>query len=154
MMDASGIYACPVPSPVNSIDILVLNEEPVKGRASLVVSERSPAISFANVLFAFNRSDLSPQAKTQLLGYLPLLKGKHIVLSGHTDSIGSEKYNDKLASMRAETIRAFLISQGLLASNIEAGGEGKCCYVASNESQSTRELNRRVEINTRQGDNN
>lgn len=149
-MQATGIYACPGVTPVNSIDILVINSEPRTTRdVPMAIQKPRPAIAFGNILFGFNRTDLTPLAKSQLIEYIPLLQGKYIVLSGHTDSIGSESFNDVLAAKRAESIKGFLVSKGLLSSNIETNGEGKCCYVASNESESTRVLNRRVEIKAR-----
>lgn len=152
VMQSNGVFSCPGVTPVNSVDILVVESPPRKplpGISPVPIS--SPAIVFGNILFGFNRTDLTPLAKSQLEEYIPLLSGKYIVLSGHTDAIGSEAYNDVLARKRAESIRNFLIEKGLLAVNIEAVGEGKCCYVASNDSEANRVLNRRVEIKARPG---
>lgn len=98
------------------------------------------------MLFDFNKSVLTPRAQQDLKALIPVLRGKALLLAGFTDSIGKEGYNDKLALARSETVRQFLISNGLTANPITIQGEGVCCYVAPNDSDESRRLNRRVEI--------
>ncbi len=69
-----------------------------------------------------------------------------LLVTGHTDDIGPQAYNDALALRRAEAVRQVLASAGLSASAIEVAGKGKSDYVASNETPQGRALNRRAEV--------
>lgn len=102
--------------------------------------------AFSDVLFDFNKSVLTPTAQQDLRALSSVLKGRTLQLAGFTDSVGGEAYNDRLALARANAVRDFLVSRGLDAGAISTIGEGVCCYVASNSSDESRRLNRRVEI--------
>ena len=69
-----------------------------------------------------------------------------IVVSGHTDSTGSADYNQTLSQQRADAVANYLISRGVAPSRITAFGAGETQPVASNETDSGRSQNRRVEI--------
>jgi len=72
--------------------------------------------------------------------------GRPMVVRGFTDSIGFQAYNDGLALRRAHAVRQALLSLGIPGSRIETAGVGRTDYVADNRKESTRYLNRRVEI--------
>lgn len=87
-------------------------------------------------LFAFNKSNLSSEAKARLdrevLGRLDeFATVKFINVYGHTDRIGSAQYNQKLSERRAATVKAYLVSKGVRTSQIETYGYGKTSPVKS-----------------------
>lgn len=71
---------------------------------------------------------------------------------GHTDSTGTETYNQSLSERRADSVRSYLISRGVAASQVDAFGRGEMEPRASNETEAGRQLNRRVEVFVRPGD--
>ncbi len=71
---------------------------------------------------------------------------KHIIIIGHTDSVGSEESNMKLSIKRANKVKSKLIELGIDANRIEAKGEGELNPIASNDDEDGRRANRRVEI--------
>jgi outer membrane protein OmpA-like peptidoglycan-associated protein len=73
-------------------------------------------------------------------------KSKHIVVEGHTDSKGGEAANRALSQSRADSVRVFLIQQGVPADRITAVGKGEDEPIASNKTAEGRANNRRVEI--------
>lgn len=97
-------------------------------------------------LFDFNQAVLRPKAKTVLAAAVQELQGRPLTIAGFTDAIGSDPYNEKLALRRAEAVRDYLVGLGLPANQISLKGEGRCCYVASNDTEDGRQQNRRVEI--------
>ncbi len=110
---------------------------------------RGLVISMPDVLFAFNRSELKPEAREKLAkvsGILLAQPGLMLEVEGHTDSVGSNEYNQRLSERRAESARSFLIQQGVSSPTIASRGFGEERPVATNETASGRQLNRRVEI--------
>jgi outer membrane protein OmpA-like peptidoglycan-associated protein len=67
-------------------------------------------------------------------------------IEGHTDSVGSDAANQSLSERRAETVRAYLVQQGVPTGSVTAAGFGKSRPVASNDTAEGRHLNRRVEL--------
>jgi outer membrane protein OmpA-like peptidoglycan-associated protein len=67
-------------------------------------------------------------------------------VEGHTDSIGSDDYNQQLSEARAEAVRQYLIQQGIAAPQITARGMGKTEPIATNDTPEGRQQNRRVEL--------
>jgi OOP family OmpA-OmpF porin len=118
------------------------------------VVKREPVIKKTVVLpgvnFAFNRADLLPAAKEILdREVVPELKenaGENVRVEGHTDSVGTDSYNQQLSEKRANSVRDYLVSQGISSSRIETRGYGESQPVADNESAIGRAKNRRVEI--------
>ena len=70
-----------------------------------------------------------------------------VELHGHTDSIGSDAYNQALSDKRANAVRDYLVSKGISANRLNAIGKGELDPVASNETPEGRAQNRRVELN-------
>jgi outer membrane protein OmpA-like peptidoglycan-associated protein len=116
------------------------------------VSEESRGLVITisgSVLFATNQHSLLPIAKDKLRDVAQALLEQgdtRIVVEGHTDSRGSAQKNEELSLLRAEEVRAFLISQGIPTDNIRASGLGEQRPIASNETPEGRANNRRVEI--------
>jgi outer membrane protein OmpA-like peptidoglycan-associated protein len=102
------------------------------------------------VLFDFDKAEVKPEARRQLGVVLQALREQpslqvHIV--GHTDSVGTDEYNDRLSQRRAEAVAAYLAQQGgIPRQNIRAEWRGEREPVASNATASGRAQNRRVEI--------
>jgi OOP family OmpA-OmpF porin len=102
-----------------------------------------------DVLFAFNKSDLSPAAQSQLdslMFKLQLADVVSIKVIGHTDSVGSDEYNQALSERRASSVAAYLLSQGIAPSKLTSEGKGESQPVADNETDEGRAKNRRVEL--------
>lgn len=102
-----------------------------------------------NVLFDFDKSDLTPAAKAQLDTLMDKLRNADVVsirVIGHTDSKGSDAYNQALSERRASSVAAYLLSQGLAPNKLTSEGRGESEPVADNASDEGRGENRRVEL--------
>lgn len=103
----------------------------------------------SGLLFAFNSSKLSPEMKTQLrefAGTLNEYDETNILIDGHTDSSGSDDYNMKLSEQRADAVNDYLVSLGVKRARLGIRGFGETQPVASNDTDSGRQQNRRVEV--------
>jgi outer membrane protein OmpA-like peptidoglycan-associated protein len=101
------------------------------------------------VTFDFAKYDLKPQFYPALNTVASTLKQYNqtiVEVSGHTDSVGSDAANQTLSERRANSVASYLIGQGLMRERFEIVGMGKRYPIASNDSDSGRALNRRVEI--------
>ena len=110
---------------------------------------RGLIVSMPDVLFDFNKYTLKPEAREKLAkisGIVLAYPDLKLDVEGHTDSIGSDEYNQKLSEERASTVRGYLVSQGLKPDNISSVGLGKANPVADNATPHGRQLNRRVEM--------
>lgn len=102
-----------------------------------------------NVLFDFDKSDLTPAAKAQLDTLMDKLRNADVVsikVIGHTDSKGSDAYNQALSERRASSVAAYLLSQGLAPNKLTSEGRGESEPVADNTTDEGRAENRRVEL--------
>ena len=102
-----------------------------------------------NITFATNRRNLKSEFYN-VLGSVTLVVKEYnkttVVVSGYTDSVGSDKYNHKLSEDRARSVADFLVNKKVNPARIELIGLGEKNPVASNKTQKGRSLNRRVEI--------
>lgn len=101
------------------------------------------------VLFKLDESDLRPAAKARLDQVVEVLltdRDRAVTVEGHTDSQGKPGYNQELSLKRAQSVRTYLLSQGISADRVQAIGKGETEPVASNDTPEGRALNRRVEI--------
>ncbi|WP_312076542.1 OmpA family protein [Chryseobacterium sp.] len=101
------------------------------------------------VTFAFDSSDLTSTAKTNLDKLTQVLVNNpdtNINIYGHTDSKGSDDYNQKLSERRANSVKAYLAGKGIASSRLFALGEGESMPVATNDTDAGRAQNRRVEF--------
>jgi outer membrane protein OmpA-like peptidoglycan-associated protein len=119
--------------------------------ASVKQEARGMVITLSgSVLFASNRSDLLPSAQAKLNDVaLALTKQdaeSKITVEGHTDSQGDASYNQELSQRRAQTVRDYLVSQGMAADRVTSEGFGLTRPIADNSSPEGRANNRRVEI--------
>ncbi|WP_332762411.1 OmpA family protein [Pseudomonas koreensis] len=101
------------------------------------------------VLFDFDKSDLTPAATTQLDALMDKLRNADVVsikVIGHTDSKGSDAYNQALSERRASSVASYLLSQGLAPGKLTSEGRGESEPVADNATDEGRAQNRRVEL--------
>ena len=102
-----------------------------------------------NVLFAFDSAQLTADAQRLLTDVGTRLNGASLVavrVVGHTDSVGSDAYNQALSERRARSVADFLIAQGVPAGKLSTEGRGESQPVADNGSDAGRAQNRRVEL--------
>jgi outer membrane protein OmpA-like peptidoglycan-associated protein len=112
-------------------------------------SPRGLVVNMGDVLFDFGKYNLKPDTKitlAKLAGIIQSHPGLHLAIEGHTDNIGSDEANMKLSQQRGDTVREFLVQQGLAADTVTAVGLGKAEPVAANNTNEGRQKNRRVEI--------
>jgi len=103
----------------------------------------------ADVLFDFDKSVIKNEGKAKLDDLAQKVKAVNlevVIAIGHTDSIGSDAYNQKLSVRRAESVKAYLVSKGVEPNRIYTEGKGEKQPVASNKTKEGRAKNRRVEI--------
>jgi len=112
-------------------------------------TDRGLVLTLGDVLFTSGRADLKVGATSnldRLVTFLSQYPSRNIEIEGHTDSVGSDDYNQDLSQRRADSVRSYLMQQGINSQRIAASGKGEHQPVADNDSAGGRQLNRRVEI--------
>ncbi|MEO0048240.1 MAG: hypothetical protein RLZZ410_1199 [Pseudomonadota bacterium] len=126
-----------------------------KGCDGAITATQPPAAMSAKVsytadaLFDFDKSVLKPAAKTSLdnlVGQIKSLALEVVIATGHTDSVGTDAYNQKLSVRRATAVKTYLVSKGIDANRIQIEGKGETQPVADNKTSEGRAKNRRVQI--------
>jgi outer membrane protein OmpA-like peptidoglycan-associated protein len=110
---------------------------------------RGLVVNMSDVLFETAKSGLRPLARERLAkiaGIVVANPDLHLIAEGHTDSVGTDAYNQELSEDRAQAVRNYLVQQGVAASSATSRGFGKTQPVASNQTAEGRQLNRRVEL--------
>lgn len=103
----------------------------------------------ADAFFDFNKSVIKPEGKAKLDDLIGKIQGINlevIIAVGHTDSVGSDAYNQKLSVRRSEAVKAYLVSKGIEKNRVYTEGKGEKQPVADNKTAEGRAKNRRVEI--------
>ncbi len=103
----------------------------------------------SGLLFDFDAANLRPAAKRDLADFsrsMEEFKDAQVLIVGHTDSKGSEAYNQDLSERRAASAAEYLVEQGTDTSRLNAVGRGESEPVVPNETAEGREQNRRVEV--------
>jgi outer membrane protein OmpA-like peptidoglycan-associated protein len=118
--------------------------------SSLKEEERGLVLTLSGgVLFRSAESTLLPTAREkldQIAKALLSIRARNLVVEGHTDSQGSESYNQGLSQRRADAVHDYLVQRGYPADRIQSRGRGKGSPIANNASAEGRANNRRVEI--------
>ena len=103
----------------------------------------------ADAFFDFDKSVLKPEGKAKLddlVGKVKDINLEVIIAVGHTDSVGTDAYNQRLSVRRAEAVKAFLVSKGIERNRVYTEGKGEKQPVADNKTKAGKQKNRRVEI--------
>ncbi len=106
----------------------------------------------SDITFAVNSANIEPRFYRTLNAVATVLNGfpeTDVLIAGHTDSTGSDAYNQRLSEQRAAAVMHYLVSQGVDARRFDARGFGERYPVADNATEQGRALNRRVEIRIR-----
>ena len=134
---APAPMAAPAPAP---------KPAPAPAPAPAVASKVTYA---ADAFFDFDKAVLKPEGKAKLDDLTSKVKGINlevIIAVGHTDSVGTDAYNQKLSVARSEAVKAYLVSKGIEKSRVYTEGKGEKQPVADNKTAEGRSKNRRVEI--------
>jgi outer membrane protein OmpA-like peptidoglycan-associated protein len=110
---------------------------------------RGLVVNMGDVLFDTGKSNLRPAARealAKLSGIVLNYPSLQLTIEGHTDSTGTDEFNQTLSEKRADGVRDYLVGQGLTSDKIAAKGMGKLMPVADNSTAAGRQKNRRVEI--------
>jgi OmpA-OmpF porin, OOP family len=112
-------------------------------------SVRAAVVIQADALFDFDKSVVRPDGRKSIDDALAKMGGvdvEMVIATGHTDSIGTDAYNQKLSERRAAAVKDYLVSKGIPASKITTIGKGESQPVATNKTAEGRQKNRRVDI--------
>ena len=112
-------------------------------------SARGLIVNMPDVLFDTGKYTLKPGARERLAkvaGILQAYPDLHVEVEGHTDNVGGVEFNQHLSEDRANTVRSFLVAQGVRPDVIQSRGAGMSEPVASNDTASGRQMNRRVDM--------
>jgi outer membrane protein OmpA-like peptidoglycan-associated protein len=110
---------------------------------------RGLIVNMSDVLFDTAKFSLRPEAREKLAKVAGIVEGHPgltLAVEGHTDSVGADDYNQELSEQRGGTVREYLVGQGVAGSSVSSKGFGKTQPVASNDTASGRQQNRRVEL--------
>ena len=112
-------------------------------------TNRGVVITLEDVLFEVNGAQIRPGAQSELARLGEFLRenpDSTVLVEGHTDHTGSPDYNLQLSRLRAQSVRDFLVAQGVASLRVQAIGFGETRPEAPNDTATGRQQNRRVEI--------
>lgn len=112
-------------------------------------TERGLIVTLGDVLFDTDRAELKSGAATnlaKLATFLNQYQDRSVLIEGHTDSVGNDDYNLGLSQRRADSVKVWLMNQGINSGRLVTAGKGETSPVAGNDNASGRQLNRRVEV--------
>jgi OmpA-OmpF porin, OOP family len=142
--DGAIVPAAPAPAPAPAP--VAAKPAPAPAPAPVAASKVTYA---ADAFFDFDKAVLKPEGKAKLDDLASKVKAINlevIIAVGHTDSVGSDAYNQKLSLKRAEAVKAYLVSKGIEKNRVYTEGKGEKQPVADNKTSAGRAKNRRVEI--------
>lgn len=133
--------AAPAPAPVKPA--------PAPAPAPAPQPQVSKVTLEADAYFDFDKATLKPAGKTRIDSEIQKLGDVNlnsVIAIGHTDSIGTDAYNQKLSERRAQAVKDYMVSKGVPADKISIKGMGESQPIADNKTKDGRAKNRRVEI--------
>ena len=145
---AAAAPAVPVPSAPAAPSAGLAPEEAGQGEADKGLRSEKVTLD-TDTYFDFDKATLKPEGRAkldELANRLSDMRLEVVVATGHTDSIGTKKYNQRLSMRRAQAVKAFLEEKGLPVDKIFTTGKGEAEPIASNKSRTGRAKNRRVEV--------
>ena len=144
--DGAIVPPAPAPAPVPRAAPAPVPPPPPPPPPATVATKVTYA---ADAFFDFDKSVIKPEGKAKLddlVGKIKDINLEVIIAVGHTDSIGSDSYNQKLSVARSEAVKAYLVSKGIEKNRVYTEGKGEKQPVADNKTAEGRAKNRRVEI--------
>ncbi|MCC2595241.1 OmpA family protein [Pusillimonas sp. MFBS29] len=120
-----------------------------QAEAPVVAPTATKVVLNADTFFDFDKSTIKPEGRQvldQVASQVGTINLETLIATGHTDSIGTEQYNQGLSQRRANSVKSYLVSKGVPADRIYVEGKGETSPVASNSTREGRAQNRRVEI--------
>ena len=143
----------PAPTPAPAPKAAPAPAAPAPAPAAAPAAPAKPVaekVTFAaDAFFDFDKSVIKPEGQAKLKDLVAKTKAINlevIIAVGHTDSIGSDAYNQKLSERRANAVRDFLVKQGIEKNRVYTEGKGEKSPVADNKTKEGRAKNRRVEV--------
>ncbi len=159
---ATGLQGCDgVPAPAAPTPAPAPSPAPAPAPAAAPAPAPAPAVAVvpaptsekvtfaADAFFDFDKAVLKPEGRAKLDDLTSKMGGLNlevIIAVGHTDSVGSDAYNQKLSIRRSEAVKAYLVSKGVEKNRVYTEGKGEKQPVADNKTSEGRAKNRRVEI--------
>ena len=154
--ECAGVKAAPAPAPAKPA-------EPAKPAAPAAPAPAAPApaakpapasvrqsvVIQADALFDFDKSVLRPDGRKSIDDAMAKLSGvdlEIVIATGHTDSVGTDAYNQGLSERRAAAVKEYLVSKGIPSAKVTTIGKGETQPVATNKTSEGRQKNRRVDI--------
>ncbi len=138
-----AVAAAPAPAPAAA-------PAPAPAAKPAPAAPASTKVTYAaDAFFDFDKSVVKAEGKAKLDDLVGKIKGINlevIIAVGHTDSVGTDAYNQKLSVRRAEAVKAYLVSKGIEQNRVYTEGKGEKQPIASNKTAEGRAKNRRVEI--------
>jgi len=140
------------PEPVKEVEITKPDTSITTTQSSVGKISQEPLVVEKITLhfhFDYNRVDLDDETEVYLRDLAATLeqdKNLRLTITGHTDNIGQEKFNQRLSEKRAEAVRDYLLRQGVSADRLQAEGKGMRVPLNDNKTEADRARNRRVEI--------
>ena len=151
--DGALVVAAPPPPPPPPAAAPATPAPPPPAAAPPAPAPQPPAATkvtyAADAFFDFDKSVLKAEGRAKLDDLVGKVKGINlevIIAVGHTDSIGTDAYNQRLSVRRAESVKAYLVSKGIEKNRVYTEGKGEKQPVADNKTAEGRAKNRRVEI--------
>ena len=143
-----GALAAPAPAPAPAAAPAPA-PAPAPAAAAPAAPTSSKVTYAADAFFDFDKAVLKPEGKAKLDDLASKVQGINlevIIAVGHTDSVGSDAYNQKLSVRRAEAVKAYLVSKGIEKNRVYTEGKGEKQPIADNRTREGRAKNRRVEV--------
>jgi outer membrane protein OmpA-like peptidoglycan-associated protein len=112
-------------------------------------TDRGMVLTLGDTLFTSGKSDLKVGATVNLDKLVAFLSGypnRDVLIEGYTDSLGGDEYNLELSQHRADSVKFYLVHQGVASQRLSATGRGKSDPVADNATADGRQQNRRVNV--------
>ena len=152
--DGAPVPAAPAPAPTPA-PAPSAAPAPAPAPAPAAAAAAAPAPTSEKVTFAadaffdFDKSVLKPEGRAKLDDLVSKMSGLNlevVIAVGHTDSVGSDAYNQRLSVRRSEAVKAYLVGKGVERNRVYTEGKGEKQPVADNRTAEGRAKNRRVEI--------
>ena len=149
--ECAGAKTVPAPAPARPAEPATPAAPPAPAPAArpAPASVRQAIVIQADALFDFDKSVVRPDGRKSIDAALDKLRGvdlEMVIATGHTDSIGTDQYNQRLSERRAAAVKSYLVSKGIASSKITTIGKGESQPVATNKTAEGRQKNRRVDI--------